>query len=215
LAPRLHGNGDWRFSHFRIGIEYNKNPFLALARALVPLFVNGAVVQLSESEALAGKLERREVSLGNVIGVCRKSNPGKHVLIIFDQCEELFTLVPDEPVRRSFIDTILQLCNAPFDQSDFRFSLILALRADYFGRALEHRRLADALQDGVEMLGPMTADELTEAIVRPAELVGVSFDEGLVDTLHEELLSRPSQLAFASVRLARNVEATKRTMHYA
>jgi hypothetical protein len=39
LAPRLHSAGGWRFSHFRIGTELDNNPFLALARSLVPLYV--------------------------------------------------------------------------------------------------------------------------------------------------------------------------------
>src|SRR5215831_6498080 len=34
LAPRLqHGGDDWRFTHFRIGTELDRDPFLALARA--------------------------------------------------------------------------------------------------------------------------------------------------------------------------------------
>jgi hypothetical protein len=39
LAPRLHSDraGNWRFSHFRIGTELERDPFLALARALAPL----------------------------------------------------------------------------------------------------------------------------------------------------------------------------------
>ena len=38
LAPRLAEQGNWRFTHFRVGPEPDKNPFMALARALVPLF---------------------------------------------------------------------------------------------------------------------------------------------------------------------------------
>jgi hypothetical protein len=34
LAPRLNVQRGWRFSHFRVGTEPNKNPFVALARAL-------------------------------------------------------------------------------------------------------------------------------------------------------------------------------------
>src|SRR6516164_2478007 len=39
LAPHLHRASGWRFSHFRIGTELESNPFLALTRALVPLYV--------------------------------------------------------------------------------------------------------------------------------------------------------------------------------
>ncbi len=45
--------------------------------------------------------------------------------------------------------------------------LILTLRADFYGRALRHRPLADALQGHVENLGPMNREELQAAIVRP------------------------------------------------
>ena len=47
-------------------------------------------------------------------------------------------------------------------------SLILTLRADFYGRALRHRPLADALQGHVENLGPMNREELQSAIRRPA-----------------------------------------------
>jgi hypothetical protein len=36
--------------------------------------------------------------------------------------------------------------------------LILTLRADFYGQALRHRPLADALQGHVENLGPMNWD---------------------------------------------------------
>jgi hypothetical protein len=45
--------------------------------------------------------------------------------------------------------------------------MILTLRADFYGRALLHRPLADALQGHVENLDPMNREELRAAIVRP------------------------------------------------
>jgi hypothetical protein len=39
LAPCLNRADGWRFSYFRIGTELESNPFLALARALVPLYM--------------------------------------------------------------------------------------------------------------------------------------------------------------------------------
>ena len=37
LAPRLHARGGWSFTHFRVGTEPDKNPFMALARSIAPL----------------------------------------------------------------------------------------------------------------------------------------------------------------------------------
>jgi hypothetical protein len=51
--------------------------------------------------------------------------------------------------------------------------LILTLRADFYGRALRHRPLADALQGHVENLGPMNRQELQAAIRRAAGTASV------------------------------------------
>ncbi len=78
LAPRLHAQGGWRFTHFRVGTE---PPFLALARAVVPLLgERGTTERLEEVQKLASKLESGTVSLSNTLGVCRASNPGKRIL---------------------------------------------------------------------------------------------------------------------------------------
>ena len=68
LAPRMHSAGGWRFSHFRIGTELDNNPFLALARALVPLFVASEddVERLANTKKLASKLQTGELNLRDV-----------------------------------------------------------------------------------------------------------------------------------------------------
>ena len=193
LAPRLNVQRGWRFSHFRVGTEPNKNPFVALARALVPMLgEHGSTDQLEEVQKLAVKLETGAVDLSNVMGACRISNPGKRILLIADQFEEVFTLVDDEVLRLRFIDVLLAGFRDAADASPPAISLVLTLRADFYGRALRHRPLADALQGRVENLGPMTCEELREAIVRPAG--AVTFENGLVDTLLDDVGNRPGNL---------------------
>src|SRR5215831_16208162 len=81
LAPRLHAQGGWRFSHFRVGTELDKNPFVALARALVPLLGEYSPTdRLEEVQKLAAKLDSGSIDLTNVMGACRTSNPGKRIL---------------------------------------------------------------------------------------------------------------------------------------
>jgi hypothetical protein len=83
LAPRLHGDraGNWRFTHFRIGTELERNPFLALARALAPF--------LCRKRPRCGAAEKHQ-GVGSA-----------------DQFEEAFTLVADDAVRNRFIDVLL------------------------------------------------------------------------------------------------------------
>jgi hypothetical protein len=198
LAPRLHKTGGWLFSYFRIGAEVKHNPFLALARALVPLLGNQETLahltaeHLEEVEKLGHRLETGAVSLPNILGGCRTRNLGKRILLIADQFEEAFTLVHDEAVRHRFIDLLLMGLSDPAPNPDV--SLILTLRADFYGQALRHRSFADALQSHVENLGPMSREELRVAIVTPAQNAKVLFEDGLVNTLLDEVERKPGSL---------------------
>jgi formylglycine-generating enzyme required for sulfatase activity len=182
LAPRLHACGGWRFSLFRVSTEPDRNPFMALARALVPLLgEQSAIDRLEAVQKLAGSLEGGGISLQNALGGCRASNPCKRILLIADQFEEAFTLVVNEERRRRFIDVLLSGFAQTPRAGPPEVALILTLRADFYGTVLRYRPLSDALQDHVENLAPMTREELREAIVKPAG--AVSFESGLVETL--------------------------------
>ena len=191
LAPRLARAGNWRFSHFRVGTELERDPFLALARALAPLYVasDSDVERLRNTKLLASSLASGALTLRDVFADCRSKNKGRRILLIADQFEEAFTLVEDESVRNRFIDVLLAGFPDPAAGAP-DICLILTMRADFYGHVLLHRRLADALQNHVQNLGPMDRDELQAAIVRPAENAGVVFEAGLVETLLDTVQSK-------------------------
>jgi WD40 repeat protein len=196
LAPHLNAAAEWRFSHFRIGNERGHDPFLALARALVPLYVasDSDTERLRNTKLLATSLQAGELTLADVFADCRSRNKGRRILLIVDQFEETFTLVADEAVRHRFIEVLLAGFPEAAPGSVPDISLIMTLRADFYGLALRHRPLADALQSHVENLGPMKREELEAAITRPAENVKVSFEPGLVETLLDDVVSKPGGL---------------------
>jgi hypothetical protein len=196
LAPHLHDTGGWLFSYFRIGIEQDLDPFLALAAALVPFYVPDADAtdQLVQAGKLANALRSGELTLGRVFSACRGQNKGSRILLIADQFEEAFTLVADDTVRHHFIDVLLAGFPDPASGDSPDICLILTLRADFYNRALSHRPLSDALQGRVENLGPMNREELRAAIVRPAEDANVLFEAGLVETLLDEVENKQGGL---------------------
>src|SRR5262252_1839179 len=196
LAPRLHAKGGWRFSHFRVGTEPDKNPFVALARALVPLYVasNSDTERLINIKQLATRLKTGDLTLRDVFGDCRNRNKGARILLIADQFEEVFTLVDDEATQRRFIDVLLAGFRETKRGGSSEICLILTMRGDFFGQALHYRPFADALQDRVENLGPMNREELRAAIINPAERVKVSFEPGLVETLLDSVENKPGSL---------------------
>jgi hypothetical protein len=197
LAPRLDAQGGWRFSHFRVGTEPDKNPFRSLARALGPLLGEEDIInRLALLERLAASLASGDVALPSIIAQCRVANLSKRVLIIADQFEEVFTLVADEALRNRFIDALIAAFPDPSEGARPDVSLVLTLRADFYNAALRHRPLADKLQDRVENLGPMTREELRAAIVKPAaQLVPpLEFEPGLVDAILHDVEKRPGSL---------------------
>ena len=195
LAPRLETQGGWRSTYFRIGTEPDKNPFAALARALSPLLGNDDVVdRMTRAQKLANSLASGDISLVNVVAQCRATNAGKRILLIADQFEEAFTLVSDDTLRERFINALIEAFPDPAQGAAPDMCLVLTLRADFYNAALRYRPIADRLQDHVENLGPLTREELREAIAKPAEAVDVGFEPGLVDTILDDVEKRPGNL---------------------
>ena len=147
---------------------------------------------MSDISDLAKRLESGDITLANVLGECRKRHSGKRILLIADQFEEVFTLIGDEFVRQRFIDVLLSGFAGDKAGTAPDACLLLTLRADFYNMVLRYRPLSDAIQGHVENLGPMTPDELREAIEGPAG--EVRFEGGLVDTLLDDVASRPGNL---------------------
>ncbi|GLF95152.1 nSTAND1 domain-containing NTPase [Streptomyces yaizuensis] len=89
-------------------------------------------------------------------------------LLVVDQFEEVFTLCTDPAERNGFIERLLAARDP-----ESRLRVIIAVRADFYGRCAGHRGLADALTDASLLVGPMTPGELRETIVGPAQAVGL------------------------------------------
>lgn len=113
--------------------------------------------------------------------------------VVVDQFEEIFTLCRDARERSRFIDLLLA-ARAP----DTRLRVLVSVRADFYARCAEHRGLADALRGAALLLGPMTAEELREAVVGPAQAVGCMVERTLTARLVEEVLDEPGGLPMLS-----------------
>ena len=71
---------------------------------------------------------------------------------------------------------------------------MFTVRSDFYGELLQDRQLLDRLLDGKVDLGPMTSEELRQAITQPAETVGLTFQDGLVDRLLADAGEEPGHL---------------------
>ncbi|MCF1598728.1 nSTAND1 domain-containing NTPase [Streptomyces muensis] len=113
--------------------------------------------------------------------------------VVVDQFEEAFTLCRDAGERARFIDLLLAA-----REPATRVRVLIAVRADFYARCSEHRGLADALSRAGMLLGPMTADELRDAVTKPAQAAGLLVERELTARIVEEVVDQPGGLPMLS-----------------
>lgn len=111
------------------------------------------------------------------------------VLLVIDQFELVFELADEETASR-----FLKAIAAAARQPQGRLSIVLTLRADYYDRPLLHPAFAEVFIPSVINVAPMTAEELEQAIVAPAEHVGVAVEPALLAELVADTANRPGSL---------------------
>ena len=112
------------------------------------------------------------------------------LVLVVDQFEELFSLVEEEQERAFFLDLLATAVTSPRS----RIRVVLTLRADYYDRPLQYAEFGGLVRRQMETLLPLNAEELEQAIVRPAEGVGVTYEPGLVATIIDDVLYQPGAL---------------------
>ena len=226
LLPRLEPHPssnpaqNWTVCTLRPGLQ----PFDALAKAIAPLMENTLEEAEPPSVSHTPAKDKTARQLSELErGVQFQSDPQtfhaavRHIviqqqthfkskkqqntqqsrlLLIVDQFEELYTLcAPD--VRQAFIDLLLAAV-----QSAPALTVLITLRADFYGHALGDRRLSDALQTGSYNIGPMNKAELRAAIEQPAAQLNTTLEPGLADQLISATWQQPGHLPLLSFALA-------------
>jgi WD40 repeat protein/transcriptional regulator with XRE-family HTH domain len=144
-------------------------PLAALAVALAPLTPPGQAGPPGPAlvaEALRDDPQRYAALIGR---------GGDPPAIIVDQFEETFTADTSEAERQGFVTALSALSGTTL--------VVLGLRADFYGHALRYPELARSLQDRQIVVGPMSANQLREAIMEPARKARLDIEEGLVELL--------------------------------
>jgi WD40 repeat protein len=112
---------------------------------------------------------------------------GIRLVIVVDQFEELFTECSDEQERRDYLDLLSRLAGSDTEGEAPVAVVVYGLRADFYARCTTYPQLREPLQRHQFLLGPMSLDELREAILYPARHVGMETEPGLVSLLLNDL----------------------------
>lgn len=130
----------------------------------------------------------------------RRERGQVRLVLMVDQFEEMFTLCHDEAERALFVRALHALSTVPLPhgpsggmcttggrEASAAVLLVVGMRADFYGTCLTYPELAAALRDGQLPLEPMRADEVREAVCRPAEAACLELEPGLVELILRDL----------------------------
>ena len=189
LIPALRRRADRR-SWAVLTVRPGDAPLHALVRAFDPAPANLAPLEATARTERQVELFRADPGLlaAHVRGLlaAAEERGTDRLLLYVDQWEELYTqalqskaAAPDQTATDvdRFIDLLLHAsATAPC-------TVVLTVRADFYGDLLRHDALAAAVPPGLVNLGPLSRADLARAIAEPAKAVGLTVDAPLTETL--------------------------------
>ena len=119
------------------------------------------------------------------------------LLLVVDQLEEVFTACRSGTERAAFADTLARAAADP----EGRAVVVVALRADFYGRFAAHPGLAELLGANHVLVGAMQASQLRRAVELPAGRVGLRVEAELTDALVDDVEGEPGALPLLSTAL--------------
>jgi WD40 repeat protein/uncharacterized cupredoxin-like copper-binding protein/energy-coupling factor transporter ATP-binding protein EcfA2 len=189
------------------------HPLENLARMLYTVVSQGDTGDTTSDEHQAwiaeqcSRLQQDPTSLHTFI---TEHLPTTAVLIV-DQFEETFTLCQNPAIRQPFLDSLLHVCQHP----DTQHRVILTMRSDFETFVARVESFHTAFEQAQMRVTPLSADEMREAIEKPAEKVGLKFEQGVVEELLQDILGEPAALPllqFTLWKLWQNRERNRVTM---
>ncbi|HEY8283293.1 MAG TPA: TIR domain-containing protein, partial [Chloroflexota bacterium] len=180
-AGALPGSNSWSFSTF----TPSAHPLTALAAQLTRLYPGEAMHKTLDALAV----DQRTLHLATSLAMADRP-ASERVVWVVDQFEEVFTLCQDAAERTSFMENLIYAASL----QDGRDVVLLTLRADFYQKCAAYPDLSARVAAQQFLVSPMDFDGLRRAIEEPAWRVNLEFEQGLVDTILEDIERQPGAL---------------------
>lgn len=180
---RIPGSNQWPVMVLLPG----EHPLENLARAFKPQ-VDGKLTAIRKQLGNDDSVGLHDLMI-EALNHAGKPEDAVFVLVI-DQFEELFTLCNDEKERRRFIDQLLYASQS----HHHRCLVVVTMRSDFYSKVAAYKSLAEAITRHQMLVSPLTEKELREAILLPAEAVGLELEKDLIEQLLIDTRDAPGVL---------------------
>ncbi len=184
LLPRLREIEPWTLVSIRPG----SRPFETLESRLVGSEDTVSVSVASGERGAPSDIFESPQRLGLRLRQMA-AEAGTKVLLVVDQLEEIFTLVPDDDVRRRFMQAVCTAADEPTDP----VRVVFTLRDDFLGRVAVDATVRAVLGQLVLVRAPDSA-ALAQTLTEPVALRGYAFDPGVVDEMVAEVAGMQASL---------------------
>lgn len=190
----LAGSEHWRYLRMTPGSD----PLASLAQLLQPPGFN-------TTEWLPQQVTHFQQNAGQLVQLAEEQGDQPLVLIV-DQFEELFTLCPDESIQQAFVDNLMRLVQAP----TIKHMVVLTMRSDFESHITRLPSFQPCFEQARVQVTPLNLNELRDAIEKPAEQIGLKFEEGVVEALLRDILGEPAALPLLQFTLLKLWEHRQR-----
>lgn len=191
----LPGSQDW---HYYPPMMPGSDPLTSLARLTRP-------ADISPADWIQPRVDHFRADPGQLATLAGQLG-GVPVVLVVDQFEETFTLCTDDATRQAFADNLLGLIQAP----DARHIVILTMRSDFETHLPRLPQLQPLFEQAQARVTPLYPSELREAIEKPAELIGLKFEDGVVAALVKDMRDEKAGLPLLQFTLLELWKARKR-----
>ncbi len=161
------------------------HPLTTLAANLVELRTDASMQRTLDEVAN----DPRTLHLAAALAVANKA-AGLRLLLVVDQFEEVFSACKDRDERDRFVSNLVFAASIP----DGPCIVVITLRADFYGAVTSHPQLAAAVNAHQFLVAAMGPEGLRMAIEEPARVVGLEFEEGLIETILDKVEGEPGSL---------------------
>jgi DNA-binding SARP family transcriptional activator len=203
LLPQLRHEGGWCVAALGAGAA----PFRGLAAALAPLMALGETsgAGATSLDGLSDDFAKGRLTLVEAANRVFSLNARtRRLLVVVDQLEELLNTSSETSKGFEFLDWLSAAIAA--GSSGGRnprppVVLLLVLREDCLSRLAAWPALEVVSRTAALRLGAMTRVDMEQAVVRPAERLGVRLETGLPQRLVSDASGQPGGLALLELTL--------------
>jgi WD40 repeat protein len=167
-----------------------RRPLTALASRLSLLYPQRSIN--STLDDLATDLRSFDLATSLILAQqsSAQQSSAPRFLWVIDQAEEVFTLCQDDAERAQFLANLVYASSHSGGQA----VIVLTMRADFYARCAPYPDLCALVSGNQYLISPLSRDGLRQAIEEPAAQVGLEFEQGLVETILEDVAQQPGAL---------------------